>query len=371
MIFYSPYYNFTIYYSKITMGQIRDKCTCVCGVDKTNFNLDSKREGNSNDSILSNGLPLKSLIRKSVEEKDLRYPQLNDERFGRLIKTQSLIKTFIKKLRFKRLKHLMQKEDKELREKLLLELKNTYKYEKTTTNVQYDIISDNIKNNNKFKMNSYSNNNEMKDNLLNVTLNKKINNDFYNINTPDNNNYNNDISNSELSTIYNNSNNNMIINNPINTNISNTNNNNICNNKIICNSHIKLIKDNPLNQQPNDKLKLKTKIHYDTVGWKRFYPLGDKIFLLNYGKVFQTDLLIDKEKLYYYVGEVDIENKRHGYGVLTYLNGIQMEGFWIKNNFTGWNCYLDIDGNVYIGKMRIVFNTTLQYYYYYINTIYY
>lgn len=342
------------------MGQIRDKCTCVCGVDKTNFNLDSKRDGNSNDSILSNGLPLKSLIRKSVEEKDLRYPQLNDERFGRLIKTQSLIKTFIKKLRFKRLKHLMKKEDKELREKLLLELKNTYKYEKATTNVRYDIISDNIKNNNKFKMSCYSKNknNSMKDNLLNVTLNKKINNDLHNINTSDNNNenYTNDISNNESSTI---------CNNPINTNISKINNNinnNDSNNKIINNSHIKLIKDNPLNQKPNEKLKLKTKIHYDTVGWKRFYPLGDKIFLVNYGKVFQTDLLIDKEKLYYYVGEVDIENKRHGYGVLTYLNGIQMEGFWIRNNFTGWNCYLDIDGNVYIGMIWIII--------YYINAIF-
>lgn len=97
-------------------------------------------------------------------------------------------------------------------------------------------------------------------------------------------------------------------------------------------------------------MKLKRKISYDPNGWKRFYPIGESTFVANYGKVFKTELLIDKENNNYYIGEVDIENKRHGYGTLSFLNGCQMEGFWFKNSFTGWNCLLDKEGNVFIGK---------------------
>lgn len=94
-------------------------------------------------------------------------------------------------------------------------------------------------------------------------------------------------------------------------------------------------------------------IFYDPQGWKNHYSsLNDeKKFNYNYGRTFDTKLLISLDKSYIYSGKTNIRNQRHGYGVMLTSDGIKYEGNWVSNKFTGWNKYIDSEGNVFIGKL--------------------
>lgn len=89
---------------------------------------------------------------------------------------------------------------------------------------------------------------------------------------------------------------------------------------------------------------------YDPNGWKKFYPNEEKMFSYNFGRVFNTKLLIYNDGLSIYSGQVNIKNNKHGFGVLLTKEGMKYEGAWINNKFTCWGRFIDSEGNIYNGK---------------------
>ena len=50
-----------------------------------------------------------------------------------------------------------------------------------------------------------------------------------------------------------------------------------------------------------------------------------------------------------YIGYVNLEGERHGYGTLIQKNGIKIEGFWREGTLEGWGRVTDADGEFYEG----------------------
>ena len=53
-----------------------------------------------------------------------------------------------------------------------------------------------------------------------------------------------------------------------------------------------------------------------------------------------------------YEGEVDKNQKRHGFGKQTYANGAQYEGYWVHNSQTGSGNLVYANGDVYHGELK-------------------
>ena len=89
---------------------------------------------------------------------------------------------------------------------------------------------------------------------------------------------------------------------------------------------------------------------FDKNGYKNYYKdenTINKLFKYNYGKIFYTKLLIYHDTISsFYSGEVNINNEKHGYGILLKSDGSKFEGSWIKDNFTGWGRFIDYDGTL-------------------------
>ena len=66
------------------------------------------------------------------------------------------------------------------------------------------------------------------------------------------------------------------------------------------------------------------------MGWKKYYSGSEhnNTFNYNYGKVFDTKILLYQNDSFY-IGQVNINNKKHGIGKLTYKDGKRYQGFWI------------------------------------------
>lgn len=87
---------------------------------------------------------------------------------------------------------------------------------------------------------------------------------------------------------------------------------------------------------------------YNRNGWTKYYPTDTKKFDLNYGKVFETEILVYEDEAYY-TGQVNINYQKHGFGKMTYKDGTQFEGFWQLDKFTGWGRYIDQEGTLFEG----------------------
>ena len=53
------------------------------------------------------------------------------------------------------------------------------------------------------------------------------------------------------------------------------------------------------------------------------------------GRCLKTKILLYQNDSFY-IGQVNINNKKHGIGKLTYKDGTRYQGFWINDKFTGW-----------------------------------
>ena len=88
----------------------------------------------------------------------------------------------------------------------------------------------------------------------------------------------------------------------------------------------------------------------DKNGYKNYYKDQNQInnlFNYNYGKIFYTKLLIYHDTISaFYSGEVNINNEKHGYGILLKSDGSKFEGSWRNDNFTGWGRFIDYDGTL-------------------------
>ena len=92
---------------------------------------------------------------------------------------------------------------------------------------------------------------------------------------------------------------------------------------------------------------------FDLEGWKKYYPPNERFFLYQKGKVFPKQIRIknlhNKINLEIFEGEMNIDNLKHGFGILT-TPQYEMRGSWRKGEFTGWGRKLMRNGEIMEGK---------------------
>ena len=92
---------------------------------------------------------------------------------------------------------------------------------------------------------------------------------------------------------------------------------------------------------------------FNLEGWKKYYPPNERFFLYQKGKVFPNQIRIknlnSKNNLEIYEGEVNIDNLKHGFGILTSPQ-YEMRGSWRKGEFTGWGRKLMRNGEIMEAK---------------------
>ena len=92
---------------------------------------------------------------------------------------------------------------------------------------------------------------------------------------------------------------------------------------------------------------------FDIEGWKKYYQPNERFFLYQKGKVFPNQIRIyninKKNNLEIYEGDINMNNLRHGFGILTTPN-YELKGSWRKNNFTGWGRKTMRNGEMMEGK---------------------
>lgn len=91
--------------------------------------------------------------------------------------------------------------------------------------------------------------------------------------------------------------------------------------------------------------------NYDSRGWINYYPDEASKFVFNYGRVFYTKLLFTSEGVY--TGNVNMNGKKHGQGILLTNKSEKYEGFWLNHRFTCWGKFIDNEGNIFIGMSYI------------------
>ena len=88
-------------------------------------------------------------------------------------------------------------------------------------------------------------------------------------------------------------------------------------------------------------------------GWKLFYPEKENFFLWKKGPTIPNQLRInnenDEEKLEIYEGEVNKDDEKHGYGIMTTPYYVR-KGTWRFGEFTGWNRESRVNGDILEGK---------------------
>ena len=95
---------------------------------------------------------------------------------------------------------------------------------------------------------------------------------------------------------------------------------------------------------------------FDKNGWKSLYSNEtientNKMFNLDFGKTFNTKILISIEPIpSFYTGSVNLNNDKHGYGILLMSDGSKYEGYFRKGVFSGWGRLIDSDGTLYEGN---------------------
>ena len=87
--------------------------------------------------------------------------------------------------------------------------------------------------------------------------------------------------------------------------------------------------------------------------WQNFYSIDDPFFLFDKGEVFQNQIRIKKDQVLnnieIYEGETNLQNKKHGLGMLTTPQYI-LKGTWRNDEFTGWGMKYMRNGETFEGK---------------------
>ena len=87
--------------------------------------------------------------------------------------------------------------------------------------------------------------------------------------------------------------------------------------------------------------------------WQNFYSIDDPFFLFDKGEVFQNQIRIKKDQVLnnieIYEGETNLQNKKHGLGMLTKPQYI-LKGTWRNDEFTGWGMKYMRNGETFEGK---------------------
>ena len=88
-------------------------------------------------------------------------------------------------------------------------------------------------------------------------------------------------------------------------------------------------------------------------GWKKYYPSNERFFLYQKGKVFPNQIRIKNQdninNLEIYEGEVNMDNLKHGFGILT-TPQYKLIGTWRRGEFTGWGRKTMRNGDIMEGK---------------------
>ena len=98
------------------------------------------------------------------------------------------------------------------------------------------------------------------------------------------------------------------------------------------------------------KLALEAYPQFNQNGWSKFYQ-DDKFVNNNYGRMFNVRLSIQSDS--FYIGQMNINNEKNGYGELTYKDGSKLIGSWNNDSFKGWGRYIDVNGNLTEGKLLL------------------
>jgi hypothetical protein len=89
---------------------------------------------------------------------------------------------------------------------------------------------------------------------------------------------------------------------------------------------------------------------FDQEKWKKYYILQEmRNFLNQFGFLLKTKILIYKN-ISYYIGTVNLEGQRCGYGELVTIQGKKFQGSWVNNKFNGWGRYIDEEGTLWEGN---------------------
>ena len=92
---------------------------------------------------------------------------------------------------------------------------------------------------------------------------------------------------------------------------------------------------------------------FDFNSWKEFYPITEKFFLWEKGKIIPNQVLIknedDPENIEIYEGEINSQGEKHGKGRMTTPNYTRI-GTWRDDEFTGWGRESRINGDVFEGR---------------------
>jgi hypothetical protein len=85
---------------------------------------------------------------------------------------------------------------------------------------------------------------------------------------------------------------------------------------------------------------------YDRNGWKKNFADEYLKFIFDYGFVLECKIKVIEENFSFYVGEVNLDGERHGYGTLLCKTGVKYQGHWIRDEFTGWGRHIDAQGTI-------------------------
>ena len=92
---------------------------------------------------------------------------------------------------------------------------------------------------------------------------------------------------------------------------------------------------------------------FDFNSWKEFYPITEKFFLWEKGKIIPNQVIIknedDPKNLEIYEGEINAQGEKHGKGRMTTPNYTRI-GTWRDDEFTGWGRESRINGDVFEGR---------------------
>jgi hypothetical protein len=89
-------------------------------------------------------------------------------------------------------------------------------------------------------------------------------------------------------------------------------------------------------------------VPYSKTGWKKFFPYDQEKFNKIYTKTLIVKMLVINNKEIY-TGEINYNNKKHGFGTSITKSGCKFTGYWFENSFEGWGEYIEADGNIFQG----------------------
>lgn len=91
---------------------------------------------------------------------------------------------------------------------------------------------------------------------------------------------------------------------------------------------------------------------FDQEKWKKYYNLQEfRDFFNQFGLLLKTKIVVYGNNSYY-IGTVNLEGWRCGYGELVNIKGTKFQGSWVNNIFSGWGRYIDEEGTLWEGNCK-------------------